>query len=395
MLHYSTFMTFPWRFWVGGSCFLAALFAVLHAPAYPFWFVALGVTEWGYWMIPLALAPLWPSGLNTPKDRLGRRLGAAAAFLLLSPLLRAWPVARALPQQFAAAFPSAPLPSGIGLSARPAPLVWEDLFWGVSTPALRPKTLVYSVVGKQVLSLDLYRKDTLSVPAPGVIVVHGGSWTSGHRTELSTLSQYLAARGYVVAAVDYRFSPQYPFPSACQDVQAAIQYLKVRAKDFGLDSTQLVILGRSAGGQIALSVAYTSNDPAIRGAIAFYSPLDLVWGYARPGNPLILNSRRILSEYIGGTPDRVAGAFDAASPVNFIDAHTPPTLVIHGQRDELVWPHHSDVLSERLAKAGRPFVYLKLPWATHGCDAHFSGPCGQLTTYAVERFLAAVTSAKF
>ena len=37
------------------------------------------------------------------------------------------------------------------------------------------------------------------------------------------------------------------------------------------------------------------------------------------------------------------------------------------------------------------FLSLALPWATHGCDINFSGPCGQLSTYAIERFIAAVT----
>jgi acetyl esterase/lipase len=67
-------------------------------------------------------------------------------------------------------------------------------------------------------------------------------------------------------------------------------------------------------------------------------------------------------------------------------------LVIHGVRDELVWVVHSDRLSQRLSAAGRPYLYLRLPWATHGCDANFQGPSGQLSLYAIERFLAAVLS---
>jgi len=45
---------------------------------------------------------------------------------------------------------------------------------------------------------------------------------------------------------------------------------------------------------------------------------------------------------------------------------------------------------DRLARAGRPHLFLRLPWATHGCDVNFSEPCGQISTYAIERFLAAV-----
>ena len=64
--------------------------------------------------------------------------------------------------------------------------------------------------------------------------------------------------------------------------------------------------------------------------------------------------------------------------------------MIHGGRDELVWAQHDERLSKRLTEMGAPFSIYALPWATHGCDANFSGPCGQLSTYAIERFLASV-----
>jgi acetyl esterase/lipase len=71
---------------------------------------------------------------------------------------------------------------------------------------------------------------------------------------------------------------------------------------------------------------------------------------------------------------------------------TPPTLLVHGRKDEIVWVEQSRRLDARLAEASRPRFLLELPWATHGCDFTLAGPCGQLTTYAVERFLAAVTA---
>jgi acetyl esterase/lipase len=69
---------------------------------------------------------------------------------------------------------------------------------------------------------------------------------------------------------------------------------------------------------------------------------------------------------------------------------TPPTLLINGLRDELVSPFHGEFLSDRLLRARVAHLYLRLPWAVHGCDYIFRGPCGQMTTYAVERFLDAV-----
>jgi acetyl esterase/lipase len=101
----------------------------------------------------------------------------------------------------------------------------------------------------------------------------------------------------------------------------------------------------------------------------------------------------VISTYMGGTPKEKPALYEDASPLDAVNAQTPPTLMIHGLRDELVWPVHEYRLSERLAAAHRPYYFLKLPWATHACDISLSGPSGQLSLYAIERFLAAVMPA--
>ncbi len=103
-----------------------------------------------------------------------------------------------------------------------------------------------------------------------------------------------------------------------------------------------------------------------------------------------MNSCKVIETYLGGAPSQRAAAYEASSPLRFVNKKSPPTLMIHGDRDELVSELHDERLSRDLSGAGRPYVYLRMPWATHGCDANFSGPCGQLSTYAIERFLAAV-----
>ena len=68
----------------------------------------------------------------------------------------------------------------------------------------------------------------------------------------------------------------------------------------------------------------------------------------------------------------------------------PPTLLIHGLHDAHVSPEESERLEAKLSQAHVKSLFLRLPWATHACDWSFSGPCGQITTYAVERFLERV-----
>ena len=250
--------------------------------------------------------------------------------------------------------------------------------------------VIYSQIDDQRLRLDYYQPPKASRPSPCVIVIHGGSWRSGDSKQLAPLNPYLAARGYAVAAINYRLAPASRFPAARDDVIAAFNYLKSNADSLHLDPQRFVLLGRSAGGELALLVAYTQNDPAIRGVISFYGPTDMYWSYANPGNPLVIDTHDILHAYLGGSPKDVPENYDAASPIQFIDTSTPPTLLIHGNRDELVSVRQSERLAERLAQAGAPHFLLHLPWATHAGDFNFSGPFGQISTYATERFLVAV-----
>ncbi|MBI4401437.1 MAG: alpha/beta hydrolase [Nitrospirae bacterium] len=377
-------------------CAAAALLAVLEAPTHLLWMVALGVTEWGHWLGLLSLLLLLRGWHLSWNGLLGFFLSLLAALLAVTPLLRAIPVAHRLPIQLEIAFGDAAPRSLPETSPRPAPLVPADLLLGVDSPTGFRQSLVYGMAGGQELRLDLYQPSTYGglhdpdTGAPGIVVIHGGSWQSGDKSQLLALNRYLAARGYLVAAINYRLAPRWPFPAARDDVVAALAYLKGHASDLGLDPNRLALLGRSAGGQLALLVAYTAEDPAIRGVVAFYTPADMRYGYANPGNPAVIDSRGILEAYLGGSPNYVPDVYDAASPLNFVDARTPATLLIHGGRDEFVLPAQSERLAARLAQAGRPHFLLRLPWATHGCDANFSGPCGQLSTYAIERFLAAV-----
>ena len=107
----------------------------------------------------------------------------------------------------------------------------------------------------------------------------------------------------------------------------------------------------------------------------------------------MIDTKQVLETYLGGSPANQNDAYYAASPINFVAASSPPTLLIHGLHDGHVSPEEASRLDARLQQAGVKHLYLPLPWATHGCDFSFNGPCGQITTYAVESFLDRVTRA--
>ncbi len=365
------------------------LIAVVPSPNDWVWLLGVLVTEGGHWALVACLPLFAPGWRRTRLSRAGVGLGLLGTLLLLTPLARAVAFSRELPgaleTRFAVLGSMTPV-----VFPRPASLVVRSLFIGVSSPAVRVEDHLFASIDGQELRLDLYRPAEDHAPLPGVIVIHGGSWQSGSRKDFPALNRYLAARGYLVAAVSYRFAPRFRFPAARDDVAAAITFLKRNAERLGLDASRLALVGRSAGGQLALVVAYTARDPAIRGVVSYYGPAALRWGYANPAKRSIIDSSGILDAYLGGPPQTHGAQYDAASPLSHIGQGAPPTLLINGLRDELVSPFHGEFLSDRLLRANVPHLFLRLPWASHGCDYVFSGPCGQITTYAVERFLSAV-----
>jgi acetyl esterase/lipase len=276
---------------------------------------------------------------------------------------------------------------------RQDPIVLQELVRPLTIPPVRFEERTFASYENQTLTLDVYHPAYLHDAIPAVVVIHGGGWQRGDNSEFVALNAYLASRDYVVAAINYRLAPRWKFPAAAEDVKAAIAYLKEHASEFPLDPSRLTLMGRSEGGQLALLAAYTAKDPSIRGVISIYAPSDLAAAYAHPSPPPLYDTRGLLERYVGGPPARVEKAYFAASPINFVTAASPPTLLVHGARDQMIPAEQSARLDDRLREAGVKHVFAELPWATHGCDKSFGGPCGQITLFAVERFLDAVTIA--
>lgn len=367
--------------------FLISLLAVFKAFEYYMWMFAIIATEFSWFFMLLTLIALG-SGYYSGKYQLaGTVLGLIALMLFASPIVRAYRVAGSLKQNFSNAFgPGSTIING---DNNHAPFSFRGLFAGSKT--VNAKQINYvSYPDGATLSMDYYPSQIVGNRAC-VIIVHGGAWNKGDNKQLPELNSHLALMGYNVAVINYRLAPKYQSPAPVDDVNAALIYLKKHAATLHIDTNNFVLLGRSAGAQIALLAAYTMHDKSIKGVIDYYGPADMVWGYSIPASPLIMDSRQVMRDYIGGSYEQVPEKFAASSPLEFIDHQSPPTLIIHGDNDVLVSPEHSRRMNEKLEKNGIKHFLLKLPWATHGFDFNLNGPGGQLATYTVERFLNTVT----
>lgn len=362
--------------------FLISLLSVFEAPAYYLWLLAIAVTEFPLIFAGMVIT-LLISGFWLKKYQLTATIaGVASLILFLSPIVRAYQVADSLQKD---------MDEGMRVSVPAAtgrPFSLGGLF--ASAPKVPFKQFVYVNYKDTSLNLDFYKAKAAG-KRPCVIVVHGGSWNSGDSRQLPELNSYLANTGYNVAAINYRMAPQYKNPIPVEDVKNALTCLRAHGDSLNIDTNNFVLLGRSAGAQIALLAAYTLHDSGIKGVIDFYGPADMVWGYSAPANPLVMDSRGVMERYLGGPYNKVPANYKASSPIEFINEGSPPTLIIHGVNDVLVAYEHSKRLNERLYQFGTRHYWLKLPWATHGFDFNLNGPGGQLSTYAVRQFLENVT----
>lgn len=358
------------------------LLTVVQAPTWAPWQLAVLAGEFGHWFALAGLLLAGAAWVTRAEPWLPTLLtlgaGGLAMALFLKPAYQAWQIGRTLPERLTAQF-------GAVEAGKPA-LAVGPLFWGGQPAPVPVRTLAVAAH----LPLDFYPAIGRE-SAPCVVMVHGGGWDSGDRGQLPAVNHWLARQGYAVAAVSYRLAPGFRWPAPREDVQAALAFLKANAGELGIDATRFVLLGRSAGGQIALTTAYTAGDPAIRGVIGLYAPSDLIFGYVNTTENDMLRSPALMRQYLGGSPEAARANYESASALFHVGPRTPPTLLLHGTNDALVWYRHSVRLDARLAEARVPHAFVHLPWATHAFEYNLHGPGGQLGTFALRWFLAAVT----
>ncbi len=268
---------------------------------------------------------------------------------------------------------------------------FRDLFIGYTFRERRPETFIYKSENKVDLRLDYY--SPLQPTKKWILIVHGGGWDSGDRYQLEEWNYLLSQQtnnAVAVFSIDYRLAPQYPWPHARDDIADAIKFIRSKSDDFKIDPDSYYLLGRSAGGQLAATVAYQYKQLNLTkplGVILFYAPTDLTFGYEVAEPHDLIESRSLIRNFMGSDPLNNVEAYKAASPVELVDADACPTLLIHGRPDNLSWFKHSERLAARLTFHKIPNMYVDLPWATHGFDFNPYGPAGQIARFAISDFI--------
>jgi pectinesterase len=140
----------------------------------------------------------------------------------------------------------------------------EEEFRSVAVKEERNK--VYCEIGQRKLVLDVFspaqKKNQNNI---GVIIIHGGGWRSGNRSQHYPLAQHLAALGYTCFTPEYRLSTEALFPAGVFDIKTCIRWVKKKASSYDIDTARIVAMGFSAGGEMAALMGTTGGMPLFEG----------------------------------------------------------------------------------------------------------------------------------
>jgi acetyl esterase/lipase len=231
---------------------------------------------------------------------------------------------------------------------------------------------IYGHKDGMALTLDVFKPKSGANGAAILYMVSGG-WVSRWAEPKEALERYqfLLDRGYTVIAIRHGSSPKYFVPEAVEDVQRAVRFVRHHAREWGIDPERLGVHGGSAGGHLSLMIGLGSDagDPhadepfmrestRVASIVAYYPPVDLrTW--ARGAVPVQPNQRFPALNF-----EREKAP--AISPILFVTADDPPTLLIHGDKDTTVPINHSERLIAALKSTGITSDFITIPGAGHG-----------------------------
>ena len=238
----------------------------------------------------------------------------------------------------------------------------------------------YTTVGTTALTLDFARPAGAG-PFPLVVLIHGGGFVAGDKTDRDLDALVLAENGFAAASINYRLmlsDGTNDFPAAVQDVRCAVRSLRENAALFAIDPARVGAMGTSAGAVLSgilgtesdvagldESCGAASNQPVTVKAVApFFGAFDL-----RPGAPMgtTASANADAALWLHQPPDHPE--IDAlASAILHIHASDPPFLLVHGDADTTIPVAQSANMQAALQAAGVPATLVVLPGAPHGFD---------------------------
>ncbi len=220
----------------------------------------------------------------------------------------------------------------------------------------------YAKLGGKSLLLDLYLPKRKEEKRPAIVCIHGGGWRAGDKKGMKLADEF-ARRGFVSASINYRLSDEAPYPAAVDDCRAAVRWIRENAAKYGVDPNRLGVYGTSAGGHLSLMVGTLDDDPKqqtsarVQAVCSWFGPSDFTKGAGKDG---------AFRKFIGGSYEEIPEIYKEASPITHVSQDDPPTLLIHGDADEVVPLGHSEWMLKALQEVGVEAELVTVKNGGHG-----------------------------
>jgi acetyl esterase/lipase len=232
------------------------------------------------------------------------------------------------------------------------------------------ENIEYAQAGDTSLQLDA-RIPEGNGPFAAAIIVHGGAWVAGdRRNSVLPLFQPLADAHIASFSISYRLAARgniaqfLTLGSSIDDVRQAVAFVKAHAAEYHVDRNRVVLIGESAGAQLASMAALRPwPNGTVRGVVAFYNPSDLV--------KLVQTSSWIpdnIRQSLKGSPleTLLFAGLREFSPVTWVNQDTAPFLLIHGTEDPVVPFEQSQEFCDNLHAAGGHCELYAVKGGHHG-----------------------------
>ena len=238
-------------------------------------------------------------------------------------------------------------------------------------------THTYKEVENTVLKLDIWYPNQMRHAYPLIFFAHGGGWISGFRNQPNNVSwcKFLASKGFATASIDYRLAVRNDMEIILTDYVDALDFVKNNAEKLRINKDDIVLMGLSAGGHLALLYAsfytymnYKTRMKGIKGVTVYHCPSDLRDMFGKEQKSLI--ARFATMATLKGIPDKKPGLYSYYSPIEWISERMIPTLVVHGRKDMVV-PYTSSLnLISKLKSKNIPCRFLLHKEGGHGFETH-------------------------
>lgn len=207
-----------------------------------------------------------------------------------------------------------------------------------SYPGLQQKTeIVYTQIGERKLHLDSYFFPGTK-QNPALVILHGGGWKSGNKTQMQGFAQEMATKGFSCFTIEYRLSTEAQYPAAIFDVKKAIRYIKTNATLFNVNPTEIAIVGCSSGGQMAALIGSTNQNKKfeeqqkkhkINSTVQAIIDIDGILAFKHPES----NEGAIAAQWLGGNYNQIPSIWEEASALTHTNKNCPPILFINSSKE--------------------------------------------------------------